>query len=138
DGAPVTGFVPVGTTGYSDARLKLPASGNGNHHLEADQRVGITVYGYGQYTSYWYPGGAEPDRTQLNANDIPLASNRTPQQYPRCVRPTDWRDADKTIQTYKRFVEAQATVIELSAIVFTRGHRLRTRSTGVGVFVTHR
>jgi hypothetical protein len=20
---------------------------------------GITVYGYGQYTSYWYPGGLE-------------------------------------------------------------------------------
>ncbi|HNT00070.1 MAG TPA: MopE-related protein [Polyangiaceae bacterium] len=64
DGAPVTGFVPVGTTGYSDARLKLPASGNGNHHLEADQRVGITVYGYGQYTSYWYPGGL--NLTELN------------------------------------------------------------------------
>ncbi|HQK16514.1 MAG TPA: IgGFc-binding protein, partial [Polyangiaceae bacterium] len=64
DGAPVTGFVPVGTTGYSDARLKLPTSGNGNHHLEADQRVGITVYGYGQYTSYWYPGGL--NLTELN------------------------------------------------------------------------
>jgi len=26
---------------------------------EADKPIGISVYGYGQYTSYWYPGGLD-------------------------------------------------------------------------------
>ena len=64
DGAPVTGFEPVGTTGYSNARFKFPNTGDGNHRVQADQRVGVTVYGYGQYTSYWYPGGL--NLTELN------------------------------------------------------------------------
>ena len=29
----------------------------GNHTVSASQAFGISVYGYGQYTSYWYPGG---------------------------------------------------------------------------------
>jgi hypothetical protein len=64
DGAAVTGFEPVGATGYSNARFKFPNTGDGNHRVLADQRVGVTVYGYGQYTSYWYPGGL--NLTELN------------------------------------------------------------------------
>jgi len=64
DGAPVTGFEPVSATGYSVARFKFANTGDGNHRIEADQRVGVTVYGYGTYTSYWYPGGL--NLTELN------------------------------------------------------------------------
>jgi hypothetical protein len=32
-------------------------AGNGTHSVDATVPVGIEVYGYGQYTSYWYPGG---------------------------------------------------------------------------------
>ncbi|HEX5100105.1 MAG TPA: hypothetical protein VFV94_11425 [Polyangiaceae bacterium] len=49
----------IGSTGYSIRRVQLDNSGTGNHTIEASDRVGITVYGYGSYTSYWYPGGLE-------------------------------------------------------------------------------
>ena len=32
---------------------------DGNHNIQGDMAFGITVYGYGQYTSYWYPGGLD-------------------------------------------------------------------------------
>jgi len=41
---------------YKVAKLELPG---GAHHLEADAKVGITVYGVGSYTSYMYPGGLD-------------------------------------------------------------------------------
>lgn len=64
DGVAVTGFEPVGATGFSIARFKFANTGDGNHRIDADQRVGVSVYGYGQYTSYWYPGGL--NLTELN------------------------------------------------------------------------
>jgi hypothetical protein len=57
DGAPVAGFSPIGGSGYSVARVSLSNAGNGTHSVDATVPVGIEVYGYGQYTSYWYPGG---------------------------------------------------------------------------------
>jgi len=63
DGAAVGGFLPIGGTGYNVARVLLSNAGNGNHSVLSDASVGITVYGYGQYTSYWYPGG-------LNLTDL--------------------------------------------------------------------
>lgn len=57
DSAPVTNFTAIGTTGYGIARVMLSNAGNGNHSISAAMPVGISVYGYGQYTSYWYPGG---------------------------------------------------------------------------------
>jgi hypothetical protein len=63
DGKSVANWAAVGSTGYSVSRLKLPGKGDGNHLVESDQEVGITVYGYGSYTSYWYPGG-------LNLHDV--------------------------------------------------------------------
>ncbi|MFH2010663.1 MAG: hypothetical protein ABI333_28940 [bacterium] len=57
DGAPVSGFTPIGGTGYDVARVQLPNTGGGNHNITSQELVGISVYGYGQYTSYWYPGG---------------------------------------------------------------------------------
>ena len=57
DGAAVTGFEAVGGTGYSVARVPVSNAGNGNHTITSSDPFGISVYGYGQYTSYWYPGG---------------------------------------------------------------------------------
>jgi len=57
DGASVSGFAPIGSTGFSVARAPLSNSGSGDHTVTASQGVGVSVYGYGQYTSYWYPGG---------------------------------------------------------------------------------
>jgi len=60
------GFTPIGATGYGLARvypLGAGALGDGNHSITGNMAFGITVYGYGQYTSYWYPGG-------LNLTDI--------------------------------------------------------------------
>jgi hypothetical protein len=59
DGAAVAGFAPIGATGFSVARVQLPSVNNGNHTVSSASPVGITVYGYGQYTSYWYPGGLD-------------------------------------------------------------------------------
>lgn len=61
DGAPLM-FTPIGTTGFGLARvngLSAGAAGDGNHMIQGNQAFGITVYGYGQYTSYWYPGGLD-------------------------------------------------------------------------------
>jgi len=59
DGEPVTGFMPIGSTGYAVARMALDGQGAGDHTLVADQPFGINVYGYAPYTSYWYPGGLD-------------------------------------------------------------------------------
>jgi hypothetical protein len=63
DGAPVLLGETIGATGLGVARVKLPGGGDGNHRLESSTPAGVTVYGYGQYTSYWYPGG-------LNLTDL--------------------------------------------------------------------
>src|SRR5262249_19137746 len=59
DGSPVplASFKPIGSSGFAVARVKLDNGTAGNHSAEASVPFGISVYGYGQYTSYWYPGG---------------------------------------------------------------------------------
>jgi hypothetical protein len=56
DGAAVTAWTPIGSSGYSVARLPLvPGS-----HLaegEGEEGFGIMAYGYAPYTSYLFPGG---------------------------------------------------------------------------------
>jgi hypothetical protein len=59
DGAPVVGFKAIGATGYGVARVKMGNNVDGNHDLLGDKAFGVSVYGYGQYTSYWYPGGLD-------------------------------------------------------------------------------
>jgi hypothetical protein len=59
DGAPVANFTAIGNTGFGVARLPLSNNGDGNHTLTGDKPFGVSVYGYGQYTSYWYPGGLD-------------------------------------------------------------------------------
>ncbi len=59
DGAAVGGFVPIGKTGFGVARVQITSNLDGNHSLAGDKPFGVSVYGYGQYTSYWYPGGLD-------------------------------------------------------------------------------
>lgn len=66
DGAPASAsFTPIGGSGFGVARVTLPGTGTGDHNMTGSMPFGIQVYGYGQYTSYWYPGG-------LNLNTIPV------------------------------------------------------------------
>jgi hypothetical protein len=59
DGASVSAFKAIGASGYGVARYKLGAGNSGAHTLTSDKPVGIQVMGYGQYTSYQYPGGSD-------------------------------------------------------------------------------
>ena len=59
DGAAVGGYKAIGATGYGVARIKIGNNVDGNHDLLGDKPFGVAVYGYGQYTSYWYPGGLD-------------------------------------------------------------------------------
>ena len=59
DGSPVSSFVPIGSSGYGVARVLLGPGNAGAHQLVSTQPVGIQVMGYGQYTSYQYPGGSD-------------------------------------------------------------------------------
>jgi hypothetical protein len=63
DGAtvPAASFTAIGSSGYSVAKRQLANGGTGNHSVSSSSPFGITVYGYGQYTSYWYPGGMNLD-----------------------------------------------------------------------------
>ena len=64
DGGAALTLTPIGTSGLGLARvqaLNLGPGNDGNHNIQGNQAFGITVYGYGQYTSYWYPGGLNLD-----------------------------------------------------------------------------
>ncbi len=49
------------SSGYGIARVPLGPGTNGAHVLTSSVGVGIQVIGYGQYTSYQYPGGLNLD-----------------------------------------------------------------------------
>lgn len=59
DGAliPAQAFSPIGNSGYGVARWKLEPTEI--HEAKASEKFGITVYGYGTYTSFMYPGGLD-------------------------------------------------------------------------------
>jgi hypothetical protein len=70
DGAPLAGTASdVGDSDYHVVRFQLPAAGSGVYHLHADAPVGLTVYGYGRYTSYMYPGGLDLKRLSIITPD---------------------------------------------------------------------
>jgi hypothetical protein len=51
-------LTPIAGTSWFSARIKLDAgASDGVHVLTADKPVGIQVMGYGDYTTYMYPGG---------------------------------------------------------------------------------
>ncbi|MDH5671470.1 MAG: IgGFc-binding protein [Myxococcales bacterium] len=54
DDQPLTGLTPIGDSGWSAVRVELEP---GAHRMRGDSPFGITVYGFGSYTSYMYPGG---------------------------------------------------------------------------------
>ncbi len=57
DGERVEGdWRPIGDTSFQSARVPISA---GAHVMEAVAGFGITVYGFGSYTSYMYPGGLD-------------------------------------------------------------------------------
>jgi hypothetical protein len=64
DGQMVMGLAPIGASGLGVARVPLTngPGGDGNHHISSAQPFGISVYGYGLWTSYWYPGGLDLQR----------------------------------------------------------------------------
>jgi hypothetical protein len=57
DGAPVTEPPAEISSGYGVWRVQLGAGNEGAHVLESNKPVGLQVLGYGEYTSYQYPGG---------------------------------------------------------------------------------
>jgi len=60
DGAgPLAGFEAIGSTGWGLLRVPLDNTGTGTHDVRSSDPFGITVYGYGAYTSYWYAGGLD-------------------------------------------------------------------------------
>jgi hypothetical protein len=66
DGTPVSAaYSAIGTGGFGVWRVTLNAGpkGDGAHTLTSSKPVGLQVIGYGDYTSYQYPGG-------LNLNQI--------------------------------------------------------------------
>lgn len=56
DGVAVGGWTAIGATGYSFTYVQL-SNAQSNHVATGSGPFGIEVYGYGNYTSYWYPGG---------------------------------------------------------------------------------
>ena len=58
DGADVSSkLTAIAGTDWFEARVLLDSSKDGIHALAADKPVGIQVIGYGDYTTYMYPGG---------------------------------------------------------------------------------
>jgi hypothetical protein len=65
DGTAVTNWQAIGASGWQLARITPLGAGpasDGNHRISGDQGFGISVYGYGMDTSYWYPGGLDLKR----------------------------------------------------------------------------
>ena len=56
---PAASYTPIGTSGHGVARVALPNTATGTHTATGTMAFGISVYGYGSYTSYWYPGGLD-------------------------------------------------------------------------------
>ena len=63
DGAEVTDPPnDIGTTGFTIYRVKLGPGELGAHLLTSTMPIGIQVMGYGEFTSYQYPGGLNLQR----------------------------------------------------------------------------
>ena len=56
---PSNAWDPIGDTGFSVAAVELQNINGGNHTVESDYDVGISVYGVQGAGSYWYPGGLD-------------------------------------------------------------------------------
>jgi hypothetical protein len=65
DGAPAAALSPIGASGLGYRRIQLAGEGSGNHRLASADRIGVAVYGYGRFTSFWYPGGLDLEPVEL-------------------------------------------------------------------------
>lgn len=59
DGELVGGFAPVGGSRFTVATVRLTRAGSHEVRGSAAFGLGITLYGFGQYTSYMLPGGLD-------------------------------------------------------------------------------
>jgi hypothetical protein len=57
---------PIGDTGLGVIKARLGRGAEGDHHIAGSYPFGIAVYGYGSYTSYWYPGGLNLEPIQID------------------------------------------------------------------------
>ncbi|MBI5501344.1 MAG: IgGFc-binding protein [Deltaproteobacteria bacterium] len=62
DGGAVSGFTGIGVSGYGVARVEIAG---GSHEIVSTDEFGIMCYGYGNYTSYMYPGGLDVDKIDI-------------------------------------------------------------------------
>lgn len=64
DGNAVGALTQIGNSGYGYKYVSLCANNSctGVHSAASNAQFGIQVYGYGSYTSYWYPGGLDLKR----------------------------------------------------------------------------
>ncbi len=64
DGVAVPQGTAIGASGYWAQKVSLcvGVGCTGVHSAAGNVPFGIAVYGYGQYTSYWYPGGLDLKR----------------------------------------------------------------------------
>lgn len=63
DGQDITNFSEIGSSGYGVVRHALSKDSE-VHNASSTEPFGIVTYGYGEYTSYMYPGGL--DLEQIN------------------------------------------------------------------------
>ncbi len=73
---PAADFTPIAGSSYSGAQV---AVGFGSHTISASLPFGLTVYGYGGYDGYGYPGGftLSPVATVTNVSLAPTTSSYT-------------------------------------------------------------
>ena len=64
DGIAVGALTQIGNSGYGYKNVSLCANNSctGVHKATSAVQFGIQAYGYGNYTSYWYPGGLDLKR----------------------------------------------------------------------------
>lgn len=63
DGTRVGGWQPVAGSHYQTARVRI---GGGPHRMTSLDPFGVSVYGFGSYTSYMYPAGLDLRVINLN------------------------------------------------------------------------
>jgi len=56
NGAPVQGLTEISGTGWASAQVEVEA---GAHSATSTESFGVWVYGFGSFTSYFYPGGLD-------------------------------------------------------------------------------
>jgi len=56
NGSPVEGLTQIPGTEWASVQVEIPA---GSHSAQSAESFGVWVYGFGSFTSYFYPGGLD-------------------------------------------------------------------------------